>query len=59
MNGNKDCMAVRGRPMSGMLKRQAAYDFLKEQSDISNDRTNARHMIKIKSTKRDIAIADL
>ena len=28
-----------GRPMSGVVKRQKAYDFWKERSDISNDQT--------------------
>ena len=60
VNTNKEVLEVRaGRPMSVMVERQTAYDFWKEKSDISNDRRNARHMIKIKPNKRDKAIADL
>ena len=49
----------RGRPLSDILDRQVMYDFWKKHSEISNDRRNARHVIKIKPTKRDHAVADL
>ena len=46
----------RGRPMSGICERQKVYDFWKENSDISNDRRNARHMVKVKPCKRNVAV---
>ena len=47
MNTHKDIITTkRGRPMSGQVGRQAAYDFWKDVSNISNDRRNARHVAK-------------
>ena len=49
----------RGRPMSGQVERQLMYDFWVEHSDPSNDRRNARHVVKIKPSKRDVVSVDL
>ena len=60
MNSNDEInVRQRGRPMSGMVVRQAAYDFWKDNSSISNDRRNARHVAKIKPSKLDRAVKDL
>ena len=59
INSDTPKLTPRGRPMSGITERQLAYDFWRENSDISNDRRNARHMVKIKPSKRDRAIQDL
>ena len=49
----------RGRPLSDVLHRQIMYNFWKKNAEISNDRRNARHIIKIKPSKCDNAVADL
>ena len=59
INTDTPKLAGRGRPMRGTAERQLAYDFWKQNSDISNDRRNARHMCKVKPSKRDCAIQDL
>ena len=51
INTNKSIIATQGRPMCGIVERQEAYNVWKEKSEISNDRRNARHMIKIKPSK--------
>ena len=52
-------LTERGRPMSHVATRQIMYDFWKKHSELSNDRRNARHVIKMKPTKRDVAVVDL
>ena len=49
----------RGRPLTNVHERQLMYDFWVEQSEVSNDRRNARHVVKVKPSKIDVAIADL
>ena len=58
-NHEKIATVKRGRPMSGQVARQEAYEFWKDLSSISNDRRNARHVTKIKPDKRDPAVIDL
>ena len=60
VNNHESVSAKRGRPMSGAVERQLAYDFWKKKnSNLSNDRRNARHVIKIKPCKRDQTVQDL
>ena len=59
MNINKSNLKPRGRPMSGVVDRQLMYNFWKDESEISNDRRNAHHMIKVNSAKKDNAVVDL
>ena len=54
-----DVVGKRGRPRSRQAERQLMYDHWLSNSDISNDRRNARHMVKLKSEKRDPAVLDL
>ena len=49
----------RGRPLSEIVSRQTMYDYWKKHSELSNDRRNARHVIKLKPAKRDAAVVDL
>ena len=48
-----------GRPMTDKLLRQKMYNHWIKSSEISTDRRNARHMVKTKKLKIDIAIRDL
>ena len=48
-----------GRPLSDIVTRQTMYDFWKANSDISNDRRNARHIVKIKPSKLERVVSDL
>ena len=45
--------------MTCIVSRQTMYDYWKKHSELSNDRRNARHIIKLKPAKRDTAVADL
>ena len=49
----------RGRPLSDIVSRQTMYNYWKQHSVISNDRRNARHVIKTKPTKLDPVVVDL
>ena len=49
----------RGRPLTNVHERQLMYDYWIENSEVSNDRRNARHVVKIKPSKLDVAVADL
>ena len=48
----------RGRPLY-IVTRQKCYDFWKANSEISNDRRNACHMVKIKPSKLGRAVTDV
>ena len=48
-----------GRPMTDKLLQQKMYNHWINSSEISTDRRNARHRVKCKNTKIDIAIRDL
>ena len=48
----------RGRHLSGIAERQMMYNFWVGNSEVSNDRRNARHVVKIKTSKLDIAVSD-
>ena len=50
---------TRGRPLTSRFVRQKVYDYWLDNSEISTDRRNARHMIKIKKGKLDITVLDL
>ena len=52
-------LSQRGRPLSNIMSRQAAYDFWRDNSSISNDRRNARHVVKVNPSKLDTAVMDL
>ena len=52
-------ISQRGRPLSNITSRQQMYDFWKRHSVLSNDRRNARHVIKIKPNKLENVVADL
>ena len=49
----------RGRPLRSVAERQLMYSFWVDNSDVSNDRRNARHVVKVKSSKLDIVVSDL
>ena len=59
VNNHESVSAKCGRPMSGAVERQLAYDFWEKNSNLSNDGRYARHVIKIKPCKRDQAVQDL
>ena len=49
----------RGRPLFDKMLCQKIYYYWIEYSELSTDRRNARHMVHIKKSKLDIAIADV
>ena len=49
----------RGRQLGNLTGRQLAYKFWVENSDLSNDRRNGRHVIKIKPEKLALQVSDL
>ena len=59
MKMNRSNLKQRRRPMSYVAEHQIMYNFWIEESEISNDRRNARHMIKINPAKKGNAVVDL
>ena len=49
----------RGRPLRSVAERQLMYSFWVDNSDVSNELCNARHVVKVKSSKLDVAVSDL
>ena len=59
INTDHQVVKPKGRPPVSKVHRQMMYDHWKSVSELSNDRRNARHMIKIKRKKLSNYIADL
>ena len=49
----------RGRPLTSVEKRQESYDHWRQNCEMSTDRRNSRHMVKVKQSKLNICTRDL